>query len=59
MVLKTMICFVLPILIPVYCWDEEWRHSILTMISRYIFALNATWSVNSFAHFFGNKPYDK
>lgn len=26
---------------------------------RYTLNLNFTWSVNSFAHIFGNRPYDK
>ncbi|XP_001607533.2 stearoyl-CoA desaturase 5-like [Nasonia vitripennis] len=57
--LKLMICFVIPIVVPVYLWNETWYWSFIFQICRYSYVLNATWSVNSFAHFFGNKPYDK
>lgn len=57
--LKLMCCFVIPIVLPVYCWNEEWYYAFVFQICRYMYVLNATWSVNSFAHFFGNKPYDK
>ena len=26
---------------------------------RYVLCLHSTWSVNSFAHYFGYKPYNK
>ena len=58
-ILKLFVCFIIPICVPVYFWNEEWYYAILFQISRYTYVLNATWSVNSFAHFFGNKPYDK
>ncbi|CAB0044617.1 unnamed protein product [Trichogramma brassicae] len=57
--LKLMVCFVVPICLPVYCWDEDWYHATMFQLCRYVYVLNATWSVNSFAHFFGNKPYDR
>ncbi|KAM3964292.1 acyl-CoA Delta(11) desaturase [Aphomia sociella] len=57
---KIAICFVLPTLLPVYGWGEQWNISILSQpLIRYMFSLNFTWSVNSFAHLWGNKPYDK
>lgn len=28
-------------------------------MTRYVFSLNFTWLVNSAAHMWGNKPYDK
>ncbi|KAL7302165.1 hypothetical protein TKK_0005388 [Trichogramma kaykai] len=57
--LKTLACFVVPILVPVYCWNEDWYHSTMAQVVRHVLSLNATWSVNSWAHMFGNKPYDK
>ncbi|XP_059050066.1 acyl-CoA Delta(11) desaturase-like [Achroia grisella] len=59
-VFKIAICFVLPTLLPVYGWNEEWKFAVLSQIFvRYMMSLNFTWSVNSFAHIWGNKPYDK
>ncbi|XP_012541280.2 (11Z)-hexadec-11-enoyl-CoA conjugase [Monomorium pharaonis] len=52
------LCFVLPAIIPVYVWNETWFLSISSVIVRYVIALNVTFSVNSFAHMWGNKPYN-
>lgn len=57
--IKIFCCFVGPVLLPVYGWNETWTAAILTQIfMRYPFTLNATWSVNSAAHMWGNRPYD-
>ncbi|XP_070151665.1 (11Z)-hexadec-11-enoyl-CoA conjugase isoform X3 [Polyergus mexicanus] len=53
------LCFVLPILIPVYIWNETWIISIAATITRYIFMLNAAFAVNSFAHLCGTRPYNR
>jgi len=53
-------CFVLPTVIPWYMWGETlWNAYFVAMVLRYCLALNATWLVNSAAHMFGDKPYDK
>ena len=58
--LKILFCFVLPTIVPVYFWNEDWYYAILSQIfMRYAFVLNVTWSVNSVAHMFGWRPYDK
>lgn len=58
--LKVLLCWVLPSLVPAYCWGEAWEASIASQaLIRYITSLNFTWSVNSFAHLWGNKPYDR
>lgn len=57
--MKTLLCFVIPILIPRYCWGETWYFSIAQCAVRYCISLNCTWSVNSAAHMWGNKPYDR
>jgi len=52
--------FVMPTLVPWYFWGEDaWIAYIVCGITRYIIVMNITWSVNSFAHLWGNKPYDK
>ncbi|KAK7863366.1 hypothetical protein R5R35_004335 [Gryllus longicercus] len=52
--------FVIPTLIPMYFWGETLSNSwyVATMF-RYCLSLNLTWLVNSAAHMWGNKPYDK
>lgn len=59
-VLMPLMCFVLPTAIPVYLWNETWSNGyFIPAILRYVFTLNATWLVNSAAHLFGNRPYDR
>ncbi|CAB0041500.1 unnamed protein product [Trichogramma brassicae] len=45
--------------VPVYCWNEDWYHSFAFQLFRYVYDLNATWSVNSLAHIYGDKPYNR
>jgi len=51
--------FVIPTLIPYFLWGEGLWVAYLMTVFRYVFTLHATWLVNSAAHFWGNKPYDK
>nr|ABX71630.1 acyl-CoA-delta11-desaturase [Lampronia capitella] len=55
-----LVCFVIPTLMPMYFWNETLNNSwhIATML-RYIVNLNMTFLVNSAAHIWGYKPYDK
>lgn len=53
------LCFFLPICVPVYVWDEKWDVSIFGTMFRYVWSLHATFLVNSFAHMFGNRPYNR
>lgn len=58
--LKLFLCFYLPTAIPVYCWGETWFWAFISQaLVRYVFGLNFTWSVNSVAHLWGYRPYDK
>lgn len=58
--LYTMFALALPILIPVWCWDENlWISTMVSFFGRTFLNLNVTWSVNSAAHLFGMRPYDK
>ena len=59
-VLMPLLCFVMPTVVPVVCWNETWSNAFFVpTILRYVYTLNATWLVNSAAHLYGNKPYDK
>ncbi|XP_045534746.1 acyl-CoA Delta-9 desaturase [Papilio machaon] len=50
----------LPIWIPMYYWNETLINSfVLSFVTRFTMTLNIAYSVNSFAHLWGNKPYDK
>uniref|UniRef100_A0A8C2UPH6 Stearoyl-CoA desaturase n=1 Tax=Chinchilla lanigera TaxID=34839 RepID=A0A8C2UPH6_CHILA len=55
-----LLCFILPTLIPWYCWGETFLHSFyVATLLRYVLVLNVTWLVNSVAHLYGYRPYDK
>nr|CAB3265890.1 acyl-CoA desaturase-like [Phallusia mammillata] len=53
-----LLCFVVPIAVPMY-WGETFLMSYLMCLLRYCLVLNCTWMVNSVAHMWGYRPYDK
>lgn len=58
--LMPFFCFFLPTVVPVLFWQESWLNAwLVTACFRYVFTLHITWSLNSFAHMFGHKPYDQ
>ncbi|XP_014207842.1 acyl-CoA Delta(11) desaturase isoform X2 [Copidosoma floridanum] len=60
LILMPIFCFVLPTVIPIYFWNETFVNALyIPTLLRYAFTLNITWLVNSVAHLFGNKPYDR
>ncbi|KAJ4438247.1 hypothetical protein ANN_14186, partial [Periplaneta americana] len=60
LVTMPLLCFVIPAWIPVYFWGEDpWVSWYVASIMRYTLSLNGTWLVNSAAHMWGTKPYDK
>lgn len=59
LILMPLVCFVLPVITPMYFWGETFSNAWFVNLLRYTVTLNATWCVNSLAHFFGGRPYDK
>ncbi|CAO1431787.1 unnamed protein product [Diamesa tonsa] len=58
--LKVMLCFIIPTLVPVYFWGESWYLAFISeAVLRYLFGLNFTWLVNSAAHMWGYRSFDK
>ena len=51
--------FILPTVLPYFLWGECLYTAYFMAVFRYVTVLHITWLVNSAAHFFGNKPYDK
>ncbi|KAH8247057.1 hypothetical protein KR032_008292 [Drosophila birchii] len=60
MLLMPVACFIVPTMVPMYFWGESFMNAwfVATMF-RWCFILNVTWLVNSAAHKFGGRPYDK
>ncbi|XP_011637426.1 acyl-CoA Delta(11) desaturase-like isoform X2 [Pogonomyrmex barbatus] len=58
--LQLFFTIILPTIIPVYLWNETWSRAIISQIFiRYMISLNFLWTLNSMAHAWGTKPYDK
>ncbi|XP_078579158.1 stearoyl-CoA desaturase 5-like [Branchiostoma floridae x Branchiostoma japonicum] len=55
-----LLCFALPTAVPILAWQESLRNAFfIAVASRYVLTLNVTWLVNSAAHLWGNRPYDR
>ncbi|CAH2245033.1 (11Z)-hexadec-11-enoyl-CoA conjugase [Pararge aegeria] len=51
---------ILPVAIPMYFWQETLLNSfVVSFVTRFTITLNIAFCVNSFAHIWGNKPYDR
>ncbi|XP_075224982.1 acyl-CoA Delta-9 desaturase-like [Lycorma delicatula] len=58
--LFALLCIGLPVLIPWYFWDESLLESFfISFNTRFSVTLNMAFAVNSFAHMYGQRPYDK
>lgn len=49
---------IVPTVIPTM-WNEPLSQAFFVTMLRYVVSLHQTWLVNSAAHTFGNRPYDK
>jgi len=52
-------CFIVPTVLPNLLWGESLLTAYFMAVLRYMAVLHSTWLVNSAAHLFGMKPYDK
>lgn len=53
-------CFLIPTMIPYLCWGETLYNSFyICGLLRYVFTLHSIWLINSVAHMYGRRPYDK
>lgn len=58
--LFALLCIALPVWVPYYFWSETlWNSFFLSFNTRFSITLNIAFSVNSFAHMYGGRPYDK
>lgn len=58
--LYVIFAILIPSAIPIYFWNED---PLVSFATAYLFRnaiqLNITWAVNSAAHLYGTKPFDK
>ncbi|XP_050346627.1 acyl-CoA Delta-9 desaturase-like [Nymphalis io] len=59
LILMPLACFILPTYIPTLWGESLWNGYFVCAIFRYVWVLNVTWLVNSAAHLWGSKPYDR
>ncbi|XP_050307238.1 acyl-CoA Delta-9 desaturase-like [Anthonomus grandis grandis] len=57
--LMTFACFTFPVAVPMYFWNESFKNAFCLNILRYLIIVHNTLTINSFAHRFGFKPYDR
>lgn len=58
--LVVLVCFIMPSIVPWLMWDESlWTAYMVAGVLRYCICLNFTFLVNSAAHLWGTRPYDK
>jgi len=51
---------IIPTAVPCFFWNESLSNAFFVSYAlRYAFHLNAAWCVNSVAHIWGTRPYDK
>lgn len=54
-----LICFIMPTVVPTLWGESLWNAYFVCAVFRYVAVLNGTWLVNSAAHLWGSKPYDR
>ncbi|XP_061706526.1 acyl-CoA Delta-9 desaturase-like [Cydia pomonella] len=60
LILMPFTTFILPTLIPVYFWNESWTNAFfVAAVLRLGLTYNTVSLINSAAHKWGHKPYDK
>lgn len=58
--LFALLVILFPIYVPYYFWNESlWMAFWTAFVCRFCIVLNIAYSVNSFAHMYGARPYDK
>ncbi|KAH8344512.1 hypothetical protein KR067_004605 [Drosophila pandora] len=60
LILMPLLCFILPTVLPMYFWGESLKCSWhIVALLRWCVTLNLIWLLNSSAHVFGKRSYDK
>ncbi|XP_050306986.1 acyl-CoA Delta-9 desaturase-like [Anthonomus grandis grandis] len=59
MVFMPLGTFILPTVIPMYYWNETFVNAYCVNILRYLICLHMHGLINSVAHYYGDRPYDR
>ncbi|KRT83939.1 hypothetical protein AMK59_974, partial [Oryctes borbonicus] len=58
-ILSILGTLIIPVTVPWLFWNESLFYATIIAAGRYTFMLNTTWCINSVAHIYGGKPYDR
>jgi len=58
-ILAPLAGIVLPTVIAGFCWGDYWGGFYFASILRIVIIMHSTFSLNSFAHYFGKYPYNE
>lgn len=58
-IMVPLVCFLLPMLLSVYFFGENFWTALFVNMARYMLTLHITWSINSVSHIWGSKPFEK
>lgn len=58
-ILMPIIAFIIPTKLPMSLWNETFVNAFFLNVARFLIELHCTFLINSAAHAWGNKPYDK
>nr|XP_012215839.1 PREDICTED: acyl-CoA Delta(11) desaturase-like [Linepithema humile] len=58
-IITVIFSYILPTLVPVYFWNETWSRAFTSQVIRALLVIHGSFAINSFAHMWGAKPYDK
>ena len=58
-IIVPFVCFLLPIMLSVNFFGENFSTALYVNMARYMFTLHITWSINSVSHIYGDKPFEK
>lgn len=58
--LSLVLAMVVPLAVPVWGWHETWLNSFcVAVVLRWVCSLNAIGMLNSVAHWYGSRPFDR
>ncbi|CAG9765391.1 unnamed protein product [Ceutorhynchus assimilis] len=58
-ILGVLMAIIIPTALPMLIWNETFKSAYSLNVFRILAGLHVTWLVNSAAHLYGNRPYDR
>ncbi|XP_013100667.2 acyl-CoA Delta-9 desaturase-like [Stomoxys calcitrans] len=59
-ILTLFACYIIPTIVPIYFWNETFLNAFfVSVMLRHVCTVHGIGTINSVAHLYGNRPYDK